>query len=272
LSQEIKVKKLAGCLIVMGLLSTAFMFGCDDAKTTPSGPGNTAGDGGGGPTGPAATMTTTPAVTATPQAAQTPVNLNSDAGFVVLADTQITNNGSTTLCGDMGTSPGSLITGSPMESCGGVQHLDDAAAIQAQLDLTTAYNDAAGRSSPAVVSGNLGGQTLYPGLYQSTASLQISSGNLTLDAQGNPNGVFILRIGAGLTTSSGGNIILANGATAANVFWQVGGSCSLGASTTFVGTIMAQTFISLNAGAVVEGRVLSRGDEVTLSNNGITHP
>jgi hypothetical protein len=150
--------------------------------------------------------------------------------------------------------------------------VDDAAATQAQLDLSTAYNDATSRSAPSSISGDLAGRTLYPGLYQSTGPIQISSSGLTLDAQGNFNGVFIFQVGTTLTTASGGNVILANGATAANIFWQVGGSCSLGANSSFIGTIMAHAAITLNNGAVLDGRALSQTDEVTLSSNSITPP
>ncbi|HEY5038012.1 MAG TPA: ice-binding family protein, partial [bacterium] len=157
-------------------------------------------------------------------------------------------------------------------SCGGVNHVTDTAASNAQGDLTIAYNDAAGRTTPALVAGNLGGQTLYPGLYKSTGSLEISSGDLTLDAQGNVNGVFIFQIASTLTTTPGRQVILAGGAKATNVFWQVGSMCSLDTTTVFKGTIMAHNQITLNTGAVLEGRALSQIEQVTMLSNTITKP
>src|SRR5678809_1805736 len=113
-------------------------------------------------------------------------------------------------------------------------------------DLTAAYNDAAGRTVGAItVAGNLGGQTLTPGLYKSTSSLAISSGDLTLDAQGDPNAVFIFQMASTLTATSGRAVILAGGAKASNVFWQVGSSATLGTTSVFNGTIMADQSITL---------------------------
>ncbi|HEY5039492.1 MAG TPA: ice-binding family protein [bacterium] len=200
------------------------------------------------------------------------VNLGSAASFVVLASTTITNINPTTLCGDLGLSPGSAVVGAPVLSCGGVAHITDSTAAKAQRDLTIAYNDAAGRTSPTKVAGNLGGQTLVPGLYKSTSSLEISSGDLTLDAKGNSNGVFIFQIASTLTTTPGRKVILAGGAKAANVFWQVGSMCSLDTTTVFKGTIMAHEQITLNTGAVLEGRALSQIAQVTMLSNTITKP
>src|SRR5204863_290930 len=149
----------------------------------------------------------------------------------------------------------------------------DAAAAQAQLDLTTAYNDAAGHTvTPITVGANIGGQTLTPGLYKSTSSLEISSGDLTLDAQGDTNAVFIFQMGSTLTTTVGRQVILSGGAQAANVFWQVGSSASLGTSSVFKGNIMALASITVTTGATVEGRLLARTAAVTLDSNDISLP
>jgi len=139
--------------------------------------------------------------------------------------------------------------------------------------LTIAYNDAAGRTlCPVSVAGNLGGQTLTPGLYKSTSSLEISSGDLTLDAQGNSSAVFIFQLASTLTTTAGRQVILIGGAKASNVFWQVGSSATLGANSVFVGTIMADQSISLTTGATLDGRALARIAAVTLDSNTVTKP
>ena len=123
--------------------------------------------------------------TAATTAGQAPVALGSATTFAVLAGSTVTSTGATTVNGDLGVSPGTAVTGFPPGIVNGTIHVGDPAAAQAQLDLTTAYNDAAGRTVGAItVAGNLGGQTLTPGLYKSTSSLEISSGDLTLDAQG----------------------------------------------------------------------------------------
>src|SRR5207248_2688817 len=179
-----------------------------------------------------------------------------------------TNTGATTVTGDLGVSPGTAVTGFPPGTVTGTTHAGDAVAAQAQIDLTTAYNDAAGRSVGAVtVAGNLGGQTLTPGLYKSTSSLEISSGDLTLDAQGDANAVFIFQMGSTLTTTSGRQVILSGGAKAANIFWQVGSSATLGTTSVMKGTILALTSITATTGATVEGRLLARNGAVTLDSN-----
>jgi type VI secretion system secreted protein VgrG len=204
-------------------------------------------------------------------AAQAPVSLGAAAKFAVLAATTVTSTGATTINGHLGVSPGTAVTGSLRVS--GMIHAGGRTAAQPQSDLTTAYNDAVGRTAGAItVAGNLGGLTLTPGLYKSTSSLEISSGDLTLDAQGNTNAVFIFQMASTFTTTSGRQVILSGGAKAANIFWQVGSSATLGTISVLKGNILASTSITLQNGAAVEGRLLARTAAVTLDNNTITLP
>jgi len=209
----------------------------------------------------------TTAATAGSQAA---VVLGGAGAFAVLAYSTVTSTGATALTGDLGVSPGTAYSGFPPGTLTGAIHAGDATSAQAQLDLTTAYNDAAGRTvAPVTVAGNLGGLTLPPGLYKSTSSLAISSGDLTLDAQGDANAVFIFQMASTLTTTSGRSVILTGGALASNVFWQVGTAATLGTTSSFKGTIMANTSITLNTGATLNGKALARTGGVTMVGNTI---
>jgi uncharacterized protein (TIGR03437 family) len=206
-------------------------------------------------------------------ATQAPVSLGSAANFAVLAGSTVTNTGASHVTGDLGVSPGTAVTGFPPGIVTGTMHAGDVAAAQAIADLTTAFGDAAGRSvGPVTVAGNLGGQTLAPGLYKSTSSLAISSGNLTLDAQGDANAVFIFQMASTLTTTAGLQVILAGGAQASNIFWQVGSSATLGTNSVFQGTIMADQSITLTTGATLDGRALARIGGVSLQSNAVTKP
>jgi hypothetical protein len=193
------------------------------------------------------------------------------SSLAILAGSSITNTGATTITGDMGLSPGTSIGGFPPGILNGTQHINDAIATQAKLDLTAAYNNAAGRSSTdmVTVSGNLGGLTLTPGLYKSTSSLSISSGDLTFDAKGDANAVFIIQIASTLTTTSGRKVILSGGASASNIFWQVGSSATFGTTSVFKGTIMAMESITFNTGATLDGRALARSGTITMAGNTI---
>ncbi|MDP1921337.1 MAG: ice-binding family protein [Myxococcales bacterium] len=202
-----------------------------------------------------------------------PVVLGSAANFAVLAGSTVTSVGPTSVIGDLGVSPGTAVTGFPPGTVVGAQHSGTPTSAQGIADLTTAYNEAAGRTlCPVTVSGNLGGQTLTPGLYKSTSSLSISSGDLTLDAQGDSTAVFIFQMASTLTTTAGRQIILSGGAKATNIFWQVGTSATLGTTTVFKGTIMADQSITLNTGATLEGRALARIGGVSLASNSIVVP
>jgi len=205
--------------------------------------------------------------------AQSAPALGSAGVFVVLAGSTVTNTGATALTGDVGVSPGTAVTGFPPGTYTGALHAGDATAATAKTALTTAYNDAAGRTlGPVTVAGNLGGLTLPPGLYKSTSSLAISSGDLTLDAQGNANAVFIFQMASTLTTTPGRAVILAGGAKASNIFWQVGTSATLGTTTVFKGTIMADQSITLDTGASLNGRALTRIGAVTLAASAVVLP
>jgi hypothetical protein len=200
------------------------------------------------------------------------VDLGSAGAFAVLAGSTVNNTGATIVTGDVGVSPGTSMGLLPAQVNGTI-HVADPVAAQAKLDLTAAFNDAAGRSVNVItVSGNIGGQTLAPGLYQSASTLEISSGNLTLDAQGDANAVWIFQIGTTLTTTSGRQVILARGAQAGNIFWQVGTSATLGTTTLFKGSILAQASITLNTGATLDGRALAQDAAVTLDTNTVTKP
>ncbi len=202
---------------------------------------------------------------------QSSVTLGSTASLAVLAGASVTSTGATNVTGDIGLSPGSSIGGFPPGILNGTQHINDATSDQAKLDLTAAYNDLAGRTSTDIVtlSGNIGGLTLTPGLYKSTSSLAISSGDLTLDAKGNADAVFIIQIATTLTTTSGRKVILSGGALASNIYWQVGSSATFGTTSVFKGTVLAMQSITLNTGATVDGRVLARTGSITMAGNTI---
>ncbi|HEV3094401.1 MAG TPA: ice-binding family protein [Solirubrobacteraceae bacterium] len=196
------------------------------------------------------------------------VGLGSAASFSVLGGETVTNTGPTTMFGDLGLSPGSSVTGAPHVL--GQTHVDDAVAIGAKNALTTAYNNAASRPSNGSAGTDLAGQTFLPGVRTASSSLLLSSGSVTLDAQGDPNAVFIFQIGSTLITGSSTTVLLAGGAQACNVFWQVGSSATLGTGTHFVGTIMASASIAATTAATIHGRLLAQTGAVTMDTNTIT--
>ena len=191
--------------------------------------------------------------------------------FAVLAGSSVTSTGATNITGNLGLSPGTSIGGFPPGILTGTKQINTNLATQGKLDLTAAYNDAAGRTSTDIVtlSGNIGGLTLTPGLYKTTSSLAISSGDLTFDAKGNSDAVFIIQIASSLTTTSGRKVFLTNGASAANIFWQVGSSATFGTTSVFKGTILAMQSITFNTGATLDGRALARTGGVVLAGNTI---
>lgn len=202
------------------------------------------------------------------------VSLAGTSNIAVLAGAAISNTGTTSITGDLALSPGSSIGGFPPGILIGTQHINDNIAVQAKLDLTAAYNDAAGRTCTDIVtlSGNIGGLTLTPGLYKSTSSLAISSGDLTFDAQGNSDAVFIIQIASSLTTTSGRKVILSGGAKASNIFWQVGSSVTFGTTSVFKGTVLTMQSITFNTGASLNGRALARTGAVIMAGNTIVKP
>jgi len=200
------------------------------------------------------------------------VPLGTDATFAVLAGSTVTNAGLTIVTGDLGVSPGTAVTGFGPGAgtvVGGTIHAGDPTAAQAQLDLTTAYNNAAGRANPMAVPADIGGSVIAPGVYKAPVSLAIT-GNVTLDGQNNPNSVFIFQMASTLTTSTNSTVTLIRGANACNVFWQVGSSATLNTASNFSGTILALASVSLGTGAVVNGRTLARTGAVSLLGDTVT--
>jgi len=204
--------------------------------------------------------------------AATAVDLGTAGSYAVLGGSTVTNTGPTIVNGNLGLSPGTSVTGFPPGTVNGVQHVTDAAAAQAQADLVTAYNAASGQTTAVtMVSGDLGGQTLTPGIYKSTSALGLT-GTVTLDGQGNPDAVFLFQVGSALTTASASRVLLINNAQACNIFWQIGSSATLGTDSNFAGTILALASVTVNTGASVNGRVLARNGAVTLDTNPVSRP
>ena len=204
--------------------------------------------------------------------AETPVNLGTAAEYAVLAGSTVTSTGPTVVSGNLGLSPGTSVTGFPPGLMSdGVQNVANPAAAQAKSDLVAAYDEAAGLApATPVAASTLGGLTLNPGVY-SGGALDLT-GTLTLDAQGDSDAVFVFQAASTLITASASRVELVNGASPCNVFWKVGSSATLGTTTSFKGTIVALTSITLNTGATVDGRMLARNGAVTLDSNIVGNP
>lgn len=202
---------------------------------------------------------------------QARVPLGAAGHFRILAGTTITNTGNTVVTGSLGLSPGSAITGFPPGTVSGKMSVADTAASNGQASLLVAYNNAMGRTNcPTLVSGNLGGKTLGPGLYHSSSSLSISSGVLTLNAHGNGGAIFIFQIASKFTMTSGRTVVLAGGAKAVNVYWVIGTSATLGTTAVLYGTILAHKSISMATGATLNGRAFAQIGAVTLAGNTVS--
>ena len=197
------------------------------------------------------------------------VLLGSADNFAVLAGQGITNTGPSTVNGDIGTSPNPSITGAGL-TVNGATHAADAVAAQAQSDLTIAYDDAAGRPATEIATELGEGQELTAGVYDSATGTFEITGTLTLDAEGDPDAVFVFQTASTLITASNSVVELINGGDPCNVFWQVGSSATLGTNSTFLGTILALTTITVATGVTIEGRALARNGSVTLDSDTIT--
>lgn len=206
--------------------------------------------------------------------------------FGILAGVGISNNAGFSEIHnmDVGISPGvrSSVTGFPPAIIvnGAIYASDDtvptgvaAMLIQAKQDLTNAYlfAEAATSPAPATVSGDQGGLTLAPGIYKSTSTLLIQSGDLTLDAQGDANAVWIFQVASDFTSvgGAGGSVVLSGGAQAKNVFWQIGSSATIGNGTAFKGNVLALTSITMGPNATAIGRMLARNGAVVMTSTNI---
>ncbi len=205
---------------------------------------------------------------------ESPVNLGAASSFAILAFNTVTNviTVGTIVTGDLGISPGAALTGFPPGQVIGKIHAGDPIAAFAKADLFDAYNDAAGRPGGATLPADMSGLTFTPGLYKSATSLMLATGNVKLDAQGNADAVFVFQIGSTLTTIANTHVILTGGAKANNIYWAVGSSATLGTNSSFKGTILAASAITIAHGASLEGRLLAQGAAITLDENSITVP
>lgn len=202
-------------------------------------------------------------------AAESPVGLGTSGAYSVLAYSTVTNTNVTSLSDNVGVYPGTAITGFPPGTVGGTTHAGDAPALQAQSDALVAYNDALSRTFVSTGQVDLGGLTLTPGAYDTGGAINLT-GTLTLDAQGDPNAVFIFWSRSTLITATASNVSLTNGAQACNVFWVVNSSATLDTGSTFVGTIIAHDNIAVNNSVTVQGRALALNAAVTLDGDTFT--
>lgn len=203
--------------------------------------------------------------TATAMAVAPP--LGAAGSYGVVASSTVTNTGPTVVNGDLGVSPGNAVVGFPPGTVTGTINAGNAAALNAQNAVTTAYNALTAQACDVNLTGiDLGGLTLTPGAYCFSSSAQLT-GTLTLNGLGNPGSVWVFQIGSSLTTASGSRVAFINGGQSCGAFWQVGSSATLGTSTAFSGNILALASITAATGATSSGALFARTGAVTLDSN-----
>lgn len=202
--------------------------------------------------------------------APTGMDLGVAGSYGVLADSTITNTGNTVITGDLALYPGTSVVGFPPGTVSGTQDVNNGAALAAKNIATATYVDLSTRPGATDISGiDLGTLTLSPGIYSFSTSAQLT-GTLTLDAGGDADAQWIFQIGSTLTTASASVVSIINGGQPGNVFWAVGSSATLGTTTDFAGTIIAQVSITLNTGASLDGRAWALTGAVTLDDNAVS--
>lgn len=201
-------------------------------------------------------------------------NLGAATNFVLFTTTgDVTNTAVTNITGDIGTNTGAITGFGAPSIVNGMLHTQDGATAQAATDLQTAYQQLF--NTTTTVAGHapaFGNETVTDGVYGITGAGSVG-GNLTLDAGGNPNAVFIFKFGGAITMGAGAAIILANGALAGNVFWVAEGAISIAANVIVKGTLIAhQGANSLGSGSSLEGRLLSTAGAISINFDSIVKP
>lgn len=220
-------------------------------------------------------FTTASAATCAALPAPPTILLKSACNYGILAYSTVTNTGPTIITGgNLGLSPSTSVTGFPpgILTPPAVLHVADPTAVTGKADLTSAFLQTSAVQGAAALPGDISGLTFTPGVYKNSSTVLLSAGNVTLDALGNANAEFIFQIGKTLTTADASQVILAGGAQAKNIFWEIGSSATLGKTSIFNGNILAHIAITLNTGAVLNGRALAQNAAVTLDSNKITVP
>ena len=213
-----------------------------------------------------------PAAPSAVAAPTTMVDLGDASTYAVLSGASIGNTVSapgaphTRLRGDLGVKANTQPTGFPPGVVTGAVHIGDAAAAQAHADLVAAYNDVAARTGGDALAGALAGATVLPGLHTIAGAVS-NTGTVTLDAGGNPNAVFVFQVNGAMAMAAGSHVVLAGGAQASRVFWQVNGAGAVGANADFAGTLMALDAVAVGNGSLVNGRAFARNGALTLDAN-----
>lgn len=203
-------------------------------------------------------------------AALVPISLGKASNFSLVVGGGLVNSGQSSLAGDLALAPVISYSDSGLLTVKGDYHFGDSSALAAQADAINSYNIALSETPAVVVAAEFAGQTLLPGIYTNTSGINVN-GILNLDAQNNPNALFVLQTPLALTTGAASKINLLNGAQACNIFWQVGTTTTLGAGSDFKGNLLGKGPFVSASGSLILGRIFTQSS-ATLNSTQILKP
>lgn len=217
--------------------------------------------------------------------AQSMIPVVGSSTFAVLGATTVTNDGASLITGDLGVSPGTAITGFDLSAntisgpgtvtaglgiVVGTIYAGGPVAAQAHNDAVILYNYLVAQVPDTIYAGvtQLDGMTFTPGVYNfaPSANLQVN-GTVYLDFQGNNDALFIFQLGSTLVTMAGSNFVALNKndqtCLGSNVYWAIGSSATIDGNR-FIGSVIANTTITMTSGANVAGRIWAINGAVTM--------